>query len=173
MSLLPVPDSFDALLAGVKRERVALNAVLSQIPPERMSEANAVGIWSIKDVMAHLAVWLSRDITLLFFAERDGKPAPAHVSLKTRDWDKVNAKDYAEQKDRPLERIEQDFHGTHTQLLKRLETWRARDHRMLFDAAYYPTMLGASLASEVWGSSAEHDCEHRLDIEAWLKRSPQ
>jgi hypothetical protein len=170
MTMPLLPTTLDAMLEAIKRERAALNAVLATIPHDRMQMPDAIGSWSVKDVLAHLAVWLSRDITLLFQAERTRKPVPAHIALKTRDWDAVNANDYAEQKDRPLERIQQDFNGTHVQLIKRLESWRAHDPRMLFDPGYYASMDGISLAAEVWGSSAEHDFEHRLDLEAWRSR---
>jgi hypothetical protein len=165
-----VPASFDALIDGIKRERGALETTLARVPVERMSELDAVGAWSVKDVLAHLAVWLSRDITMLFTAERTGKPQPAHIVLGTRDWDKVNAKDHATQQDRALELVLSDFRGTHTQLLRRLEGWRAKDARLLFDARAFPTMQGVSLAAEIWAGSGEHDHEHRLDIEAWLNR---
>jgi hypothetical protein len=165
---IPLPPTRDELIAQTQAQRALLNAVLERIPAERMTEAGAVGRWSVKDVLAHLAVWQSRAITLMFQAERNGKPIPAHVQFKTRDFDAINARDDIEQRDRPLDRILADFHGAHTQCLKRLGVWP--DERGLFDPKRYPSLDGVSLVQEIWLAGGEHDAEHRADLEAWLAR---
>ncbi len=163
-----MPTTLPELIEDIRRERAALNAVLARVPDARMYEPGVIGDWSVKDVVAHLGVWLARAITMLFQAERSGRPVPPHVLLKTGDWDKVNAADHAAQKDRPLERVLADFHETHAQVLKRLQGWR--DAAALFDAQRYPSLEGRSLAYYVWSDSAEHDAEHRAQIDAWLSR---
>ena len=57
----------------------------------------------MKDVLAHLAMWDSRAVTLLFQAERGSKLQLPQSHAP--DWADVNASDYASQKDRPLERV--------------------------------------------------------------------
>ncbi len=50
------------LIAQLDASRAELESVVSQVPPERMTEAGACGWWSVKDVLAHLAVendWLA------------------------------------------------------------------------------------------------------------------
>src|SRR5438552_16603438 len=50
------------LIATLSASRAELESVLSQVPPERMTEPGACGSWSVKDVLAHLAVendWLA------------------------------------------------------------------------------------------------------------------
>jgi hypothetical protein len=161
------PSTKAGLIAGIESERERLNDVLERVPPERMDEPNAIGAWSVKDALAHLAVWSSRAITMLFQAEHGGKPIPPSALFKTSDWTVINAADYAEQKSRPLDLILGDFDGTHEQLLLRLEAWQ--DEAALFDPQRYASLNGNALASYVWGDSGEHDAEHRADIEAWLK----
>src|SRR5215467_713456 len=56
------PKSKALLLAELGASRAELESVLSHIPPERMTEPGACGSWSVKDVLAHLAVendWLA------------------------------------------------------------------------------------------------------------------
>lgn len=155
-----------ALLTAIRAERARLVRVIEDVPPDRLALPGAVGEWSVKDVLAHLAAWTARAVTLLFQAER-GKP-PSYGVKESDGWvDRLNAQDYAGQKDRPIERILADFHGAHAQLIKRLEAWR--DERALFDAARYASLGGASLAEHVWSNSAEHDREHREHIEVWMR----
>lgn len=153
------------LIANIQAERARLNAVLAQVPAERMTEAGVAGDWSVKDIIAHLAVWSSRAVTLLFQAERGGKlQLPQSNSA---DWQDVNAQDYDAQKDRPLDRVLADFHGAHAQLIKRLQAWP--DESALFQMGRFPALKSGPLASYVWGDSGEHDAEHRAQIEDWLK----
>jgi uncharacterized protein (TIGR03083 family) len=56
------PQPKAVLLAELGASRAELESVLSHVPPERMSEPGACGSWSVKDVLAHLAVendWLA------------------------------------------------------------------------------------------------------------------
>lgn len=154
------------LIANIQTERERLNAVLAQVPAERMTEPGVAGDWSIKDILAHLAVWSSRAVTLLFQVERGGKlQLPQSNST---DWQDVNAQDYDAQKDRPLDRVLADFHGAHSQLIKRLQAWP--DEKALFDNGRFAALKNGALADYLWGDSGEHDAEHRAQIEAWLHK---
>lgn len=164
------PTTLTDLIAVIRAERAALDAVLARIPAERMSQPGAIGAWSVKDVLAHIAVWYSRAVTLLFQAERSGKAQSWQTQLGTSNWDTVNARDIKQQQDRALESILADYRGSHTQLLRRLEAWRVNEAH-LFDAARFPGLSGQTLASEVCSVSAGHDAEHRADLAAWLARS--
>lgn len=152
------------LIASIRSEREKLQAVLAGAAPEDMTIGGVVGEWSIKDVLAHIAMWYSRAITVLFQAER-GIELQLPKS-NAPDWSDVNAKDYRSQKDRPLDRIWRDFQDAHRQLLKRLEAWQ--DEAALFDRHRYPELGGRSLAEFVRANSSAHEAEHRVQIETWL-----
>lgn len=155
------------LIANIQAEREQLNAVLAEVPAERMAEPGVAGDWSVKDILAHLAIWSSRAVTLLFQAERGAKLQLPQSNVD--DWQDVNAKDFEDQKGRPLDRVLADFHGAHNQLIKRLQSWP--DKKALFDKGRFPALKNGSLADYVWGDSGEHDAEHRAHIEAWLNSS--
>lgn len=154
------------LIAGILAEREQLNVVLAQVPPARMIEPGIAGAWSAKDILAHLAVWASRAVTVLFQAEHGAKLQLPKSSMD--DWAGLNAMDYEEQKDRPLDRVMADYAGVHGQIIKRLQAWQ--DEPALFDPQRFPALKGVSLAHWVLSNSAEHDAEHRAQIEAWLKK---
>jgi hypothetical protein len=156
------------LISIIQQERAALNAVLDKLTPEDMTVSGVVGDWSVKDVLAHLAMWCTRTVTAIFQAERGQKPSLGVTNDWANNWANVNAQDYASQKDRPLDRILVDFHGSHAQLIKRLEAWK--DEAALFDKQRYPSLGGESLADLAHGNGDEHDVEHRVQIEAWLAK---
>lgn len=152
------------LISRIASERRALEDVLARIPAEDMLIAGVVGWWSVKDTLAHLAMWYSRAVTLLFQAERGRSLQVPRSSAP--DWADINARDYESQKDRPLDRIQADFHGSHQQLIKRLSAWT--DEAALFDPRRYPALQGRTLADYVWDYTSGHSAEHRAQIEAWL-----
>jgi hypothetical protein len=155
------------MLDGIRSERAKLEATLSTIPRERWNEAGAVGFWTVKDLLGHLAVWTSRAITALFFAERGDDPRRAFPKYDPASgWDPSNAIAYEEQKGRELDRIEADFRATNLQILKRLD--QVKDEAVLFDTARFPALKGQAMAAWIWASSGEHDAEHRADLEKWI-----
>jgi len=156
--------SLRELMANIESERGQLMATLNRLTSEEMLCAGVVGDWSVKDVLAHIAMWYSRAVTLLFQAER-GRPLQLPRS-NASDWADVNAQDYQSQKDRLLSHVLDDFDGAHRQLLRRLEAWR--DEAALFDVGRYPPLRGRSLAEVVWDYTGAHSAEHRAQIEAWL-----
>lgn len=156
------------LAARLTAARAALDAVIVRVPEARMTEVGVVEGWSVKDLLAHIVVWQARTITMVFQAERGQKPALGVASDSANDWANVNAKDYKEQQDRPLDRVLADFRGAHTQMLKRLDLWQ--DEAALFDKRRYPSLNGESLAEYIYGNGPGHDDEHRVQIEAWLGR---
>lgn len=159
------------LLDGIRAERAKLEHTLSSIPRARWDEAGAVGDWTVKDVLAHLAVWTSRAVTALYAAERGRDPRAAFPAYDGgKGWDPSNAIAYEEQKDRPLDRVEADFRGATGQLLKRLEA--VTDARVLADPARFSGLKGRPLSEWIWAASGGHDEEHRRDLEQWLARGP-
>ena len=155
------------LIGYLEDERAKLEAVLARVKPEQMTQAGVCGQWSVKDIVAHLAVWTSREVTVLFQAERGQKIGYGVPDDGANDWANVNGKDYELQKNRPLERILEDFRGAHKQLLKRLTAWQ--DEAALFQSNKFVGSKG-SLAEKMIGGVGEHDAEHREQIEAWLTK---
>lgn len=146
------------LLSAIHAERAKLEKLIQPLTPDQfeLTESMTPDAWTIKDMLAHLAVWSSRAITLLFEVEHGAKPT-FPKSSPDGGYDAVNHADWLEQRERPLDRILADFHGTHLQLIKRLDNWR--DETQLFDIKIF-NIRGMSLASFVWGDSGEHDAEH-------------
>jgi hypothetical protein len=149
------------LIRRIHEERERLLQALEGLSPEEMTHVPVVGEWTVKDILAHLAVWQGRLITALFQLEQGRRPKD--LELSPAEVDALNARIYREQKDRPLERVLADFHGTFQQLLRRLERFSDAD---LTQPGRFPGLAGPLwelIASETY----EHDAEHRVDIERW------
>jgi hypothetical protein len=117
-------------------------------------------------MLAHLALWCSRAVTVVFQAERGQQPSLGVPDDSAAGWASVNARDIEQQRDRPLDRVLADFRGSHAQLIKRLQAWS--DEAALFDRARYPSLRGASLADVASMNGARHDAEHRAELERWI-----
>ena len=154
----------DEVIAELEREWETLQAAIGGLSDEQMTRRPVVGEWSVKDLLAHIAVWASRLVTALFKAERGFVPD----LVESAQVDELNARFYQEQKDRPLERVLEDLHGVHLALLNRLETF---SDKALTDPTRYKWMRGEPLSRMVAGDSFEHYREHAADIQAWQQRT--
>ena len=152
------------VIAHLEREWEALQAAIGGLDDQQMTDMPVVGEWTVKDLLAHIAVWASRLVTALFKAERGFVPDLVESGAQV---DRLNAQFYREQKDRPLERILEDLHDVHLALLNRLETF---PEASLVDPKKYKWMKGEPLSRMVAGDSFEHYREHAVDIRVWRER---
>ena len=152
------------LLGAIRSERARLKASLAGLTPGQMTAAGVMGEWSIKDILAHIAMWESQLVTTLFTSERGGSPRVFHGPAGV---DRINAESFAQQRDRPLERVLSDFDAVHAQLLKRLKNLTDHD---LSDPQRFKWMRGEPLERLIASDTYEHYAEHRPMVEAWLVR---
>jgi uncharacterized protein (TIGR03083 family) len=151
------------LLEAIQKERAAFEAAWAGLTPEQMTAPGVMGEWSVKDILGHVAMWESRLVTILYSIEREVAPKMLHGQAEV---DKVNAESFAEQRERPLDRVLADFHAVHAQLIKRLDLLKERD---LSAAKRFEWMEGEPLEKLVAGDTFEHYAEHRPAMEAWRK----
>lgn len=154
-----------ALIERLDAERAALNRLIKPLTADQFLAAGQDG-HSIKDALAYLAVWSSRMVALLFSAERGRQPPEIRLILS--DAETSREQDYAAQKDRPLDLVLSDYHGTHRQLLKRLDSWNEAD---LFDRRKYHWMRGTCIADLLVSHVAERDAACRATIAAMIEAS--
>jgi len=152
------------LLQRIREERERLLRALEGLSPEDMTREPVFGEWTVKDILAHIAVWQGRLITALFQLEQGRRPQD--LELSEAEVDALNERFYRAQKDRPLERVLADFHGTYQQLLKRLERFSDED---LTRPGRFPG-VSRPLWELIAADTFEHDAEHRADIERWRER---
>jgi hypothetical protein len=110
------------------------------IPEERLTEAGAVGDWSVKDLLGHVAYWDNRA------AERaEGVPADDSVG-----WQVLNDRAAAERAGWTLAQAQAELERSHAHMLAALEA--------------HPELPADHWADATW----EHYDEHVADLSRWL-----
>ena len=130
-----------------------LTEALAGVPEARLAEAGAVGVWSVADVMGHLAFW---DEQALLAAERHlaGQP-PAHVA----DWQAMNEREAAARAGRSPAEQRAEMERAHELIVALLES------RPPLDSA------AIGLCGCLEEDTYQHYDEHARDIRAWRQRA--
>ena len=149
------------LLTALKTEREKLLATIEGLPDQVLINEGVLGEWTIKDLLAHLTVWEAELVTLIAFTRQGKRPK---ISITGRDVDELNAKWYAENKSRPLDRVLADFHGVRKQTIRQVETLNEAD---LTDSQKYPWLNNIPLWKWIAEDSFAHDAEHAVHIREW------
>lgn len=159
----------EALLEELEETREETLDLLDELPDEALEEPGVVGEWSVKDILAHLTSWEAELVKLLWQASQGQKPSSVHFSSKFT-VDELNARWFTESKNRPLERIYDDFNGVRKQTIRRLESFSDKD---LNDPKRFPWLKGRPLWEWVAEDSFRHEIEHREQILQWKRRGGQ
>jgi uncharacterized damage-inducible protein DinB len=149
------------ILEQIREARGALLAALEGLTDDPMLRPGVAGIWSVKDILAHLTAWQSELITAL--SQLD---APRRVPgiAKIEDIDDWNEEQYRVNARRSLQAVREDFNGVHKHLLKTIETL---DDKVLEDAQKFPWMEGEPLWYLIAENAYWHEQEHAEDIRKW------
>jgi len=150
------------VIADVQAARAKLLGALDGLTAEHMLQVGAVGIWSVKDVLAHLVAWEAELVTTLARLEQHKRQPPRIVDIE--DIDEWNDEQYRVNVKRPLDVILEDFHGVHKHLIQAIQTL---DNRTLDDNRRWPWMEGEPLSYLIAENAVWHEEEHADDILAW------
>lgn len=152
--------------------RVRLLEALAALPDEALLAENAVGEWSIADILAHFVNWEAELVTALNKIDQGKTPTALLRAMSNRDA--YNAERYAEMKGRDLDRIFDDLQGVRGQLEGWLEEFSERG---IEDPKRYPALKGTPLWKLIATNSFEHEAAHLPAIEAfgerWLREYPE
>jgi hypothetical protein len=146
------------LLEQMEQARSELRASYQGLPDEQMTRLGAVGEWSAKDVLSHVASWDEVLLPDLARIARGDTPALASVDLESASFDSANAAIMSQRRDLPL-----------AQVLRELDTDRAD---VMGAVGRLPD---SSLAEGQFGRlliqiTAAHDKEHAAGIFEWRRK---
>lgn len=145
-----------ATLAQLDRSWQRLIAELDVIPRERMTEPGAIGIWSVKDLLGHIAFWDKEAVIvgpLLVAGEADPYDDPGN------DIDTVNGLEAAARVHYDLEQQWAEFRQAHAALLVYLDGQTANERDAI------------SLYDRLRNYTQNHYDEHTADLRAWRDRA--
>jgi uncharacterized damage-inducible protein DinB len=151
------------LIQSLQTGRIQWEALLAQIPEERMLEPGAEGTWSVKDTLAHV-LWSEREVMEAFRA-RDftGGSELWNLPLNER-----NQRVVEEQRGRPLQEIRDEERRVYLQLFEVVQTLDEED---LTDPRRFRGMPESWVPWQIIaGSTFQHYPEHMASLRAWLQR---
>ena len=147
----------------LKATRADFMDALDGLDETQMLEMGVAGIWSAKDIVAHLTAWESEVVTALNQAQ--GKRVPRIMQID--DIDEWNEKQYHASAARTLSAVLADFEAVHDMLLTMVADYNEKD---LLDGRRYSWMEGEPLTFLLEENATLHEREHADDIRAWREK---
>ena len=151
----------EEMLQRLQEERQRFLQALEGLSDEQLCQPNAVGKWSIKDVLGHLADWERMFMEEVVRVREEEPP----VEPWREGIDRLNAKLAAKKKDLPLDHIMEEFFRVRRELINTIESLpeealprNVSVHRQRRNVEWY--------VAEAW----KHDQEHLPDILAWQRK---
>jgi hypothetical protein len=151
------------ILKALEDTREQFLDAIEGLPEGALEEPGVVGDWSIKQVMDHISRWEAEVVKLLWQARQGIRPT---TLLSIPDYEPINQRWASEALHRPPERVLDDFHGTRTQTILRVEAFSDKD---LTDPQRYPWAGSKPLAQWIANDSFAHEAEHTAEILDWRK----
>lgn len=159
------PESKAELLQFVQDGRHQFEAVLNQVPQDRMEEKGVETNWSVKDILAHITAWETKMTQVL---------GDMQTSDKMPDWpvgdegvDDLNAAFYEANKNKPMAQVLAEFEASYPRAFAATKAMSETD---LFDPDRFAWRKGRPLWWMVAGNTFGHYWDHIPNIEAWLAK---
>ena len=138
------------------RKRAELEAALAAVPGKRMTVQGAAGLWSVKDIVAHITFNERRLIERMNEIQRGA--VYTLTELDTMDANQRNYIEYQQFRDMPLAQVQAESRQTYQDLLAALQSF---DEAALFAPRQFvgapqPVTLHELLRSQVIDHYGEH-----------------
>jgi hypothetical protein len=159
-----VARSKTELIANVREGEALWRDLLATVPRDRMEEPGAMGEWTFKDAVSHLAAWRGRAIERFEAAAAGAAdpPPPWPVELESADDDAVNGWIHETTRGLRLDGVIAGYDAMWDRLVRALE---ALPERAFSDPTAFPWMDGAALGDSDFSG---HLAEHADLVRGWL-----
>ena len=118
-----VEDRKNEYIAALTTARQELLAAADAVPPEAY-DTPCIGVWSIKDLLAHLIGWDETNRNAVQEILRGERPA--FFQYYDKDWQTYNASLVRRHRREPLSALLADLEASHQRLLDDLQSLSAR-----------------------------------------------
>ena len=157
----------DSILANIRTDEAAWNALVAQVPTARMGEPGPMGEWSFRDLVSHLLAWRNRTITRLEAAARVAPRPPAPWPAGMNDDDPINAWFRDQDAGRSAQDLLAAYAGSFSRIAEAVEAVPAEAF-----LAESPTTPGyfrwRDTAGEIESDFSGHLADHAGDVREWL-----
>ena len=145
------------LMTDLRTEHERLKELIAPLSEAKISQSGAIGYWSIKDALFHIAYW-TRWVLEEIDCVRKGKELDPSM---TEDGEVINQRVYQQMKDKTVKEALADFDDAFKKAVKTIE---ALSEKELAE----PWGEEESLAAHIAGFTIAHYQEHYDQIQAWL-----
>jgi hypothetical protein len=150
------------LLTGIREEWARWEASLDGMDEVQMTRPGVTGVWSVKDIIAHIT-WFEREMVDMLQAR-----ALIGSDLWQLPADQRNARIFEENRDRPLHEVLAEAKRVHQQLSEGVEALAEDD---VVDPHRFRGMPEDWKPWEVIvENSSEHYRDHSRDLGTWLEK---
>jgi hypothetical protein len=151
------------LTALIRATSTELELLISRLTVAEMNQSGAVGVWSVKDALAHIAFW-ERYAANIVKAARNGETPQLDVEDETESR---NASVVAQYYLAPMGAVLARWNEAREDLLDQIAGLFEAD---LNDPDRFPWNEGRSLLGRIAANSYEHEREHIEQIREWIKQ---
>ena len=166
------PPSKEELLKRIRRSRSALEETIAGLSEEQLARPGPEG-WSIKDHLAHMAIWELGIVALLRRQPRFEAMGGAVAVAQGKSEDEVNDRIYRQHDGLSVPAVLEEFRTAHNQMLQILDELAEED---LF-RPYADYVTGGQVDRQdpvfwwIVGNTYEHFDEHHNYIQALLEEA--
>ncbi len=158
-----------SLINMIQTEFAQFESLIAPLSEEQLCKVPFKGEWSIKDIMAHIAVWEQICTRWLDECARGETPHPSErVDIESND------RIYRENRDRPLAEVQELFHQAHQQFLHQVDllflTLPEEEINASHRFAWTEAWPGSSLIAVIADNSYEHYYDHAQQIRNWFAK---
>src|SRR5215207_8005522 len=151
------------LIALIRETSTRMELLVAQLSVAEINQPGAVGVWSVKDVLAHIAYWERYAVDTLHAIARGETPN----LVADDETERNNASVVAQYYQRSLSAVISDWQQAREDLLDAIENLEDAD---LNDPDRFPWSDGRSLLDRLAGNSFGHEQEHIEQIRAWKQQ---
>lgn len=153
------------LLADIKSEHQRLENYLELLLEAEMLKTGVVGDWSVKDLLAHLTAWEQLFLSWYRAGLTNASVRPSPVGMGRTAIDEINQSVYADNRDKPLAQVLEEFRASYQQTLAEVESIPEED---IFAQQRFAWTGKHKLADYVTGNTSHHYRWAREKIRQWL-----
>ena len=150
------------LAALIRTTSTELELLISRLTVADMNQPGAVGVWSVKDVLVHIAFW-ERYAVRVLKAARCGETPELDVEDSTESR---NSSVVAQYYLTPIGAVLASWQEAREDLLEQIASLSNAD---LNDPHRFPWNEGRSLLDRIAANSYGHEQEHIEQIRSWMK----
>lgn len=161
------PTTKEQMLDEIDKERGALEEFLSTLTPDEIVRPNALGPWSVKDVMAHLLEWEQMFLgwhKAGLQGKLPEKPAPG---FKWNQLSELNQQIYQKYSDQSLHEIQKQFRASYRQIMRTLQELSEED---LFTPKRFAWTEKHTLLAFILPNTSSHYRWARTEMQKGMKK---